>query len=308
MEDFDYKGITVNGQTITEIQRNADGSVDIEDHADAKNPHVLAMEWGNRVCHVPSERLTGPQAVEASGLCNIEEDLPGKPITINGPERLPRVPRLWKYGKVIQLVGGAPEGMDFLRPKGVDEVWAINPRPYWPEDKQPDLIVTRDIGFIQGPTPKEPMFVKWGVEILERWPTVPIAVTADMGYWIAERTILGLEPKPPHFYNRKWWELSLHNLFDTQFAALAGFSVGLAVALARHAGCKIVLTGVGGLRSDATYKEQGSRGYKSEYVLRNEDLHINQELAAFCNRYGGKSVWHHGPVRAIGSVAPDWPA
>jgi hypothetical protein len=276
-----------------------DAAFDIDKYADANDKNVKAMEWGNRVLHLPTTRkLTDEQSMQAAGLLPSDSGLP----------RLKQVPRLWKLGKVVQIVGGAPEGMDFIRPKGVDEVWAINPRLYWPEDKEPDLLLSRDHSYLQGPTADEPTFVRWGTEILKRWPLLPVAVTADLGWWVAERVLHRTFTCPPWLQGRAWYELSLHNLFDTQFASLSGFSVGLALALARHAGAKIVLTGLGGVRSDATYKEQGSRGYKSEQSLRNEDMHINKELAAFCNRYGGKSVWHHGPIRAIGSVAPDWPA
>lgn len=284
--------------SLVALKGDADNVFDIDKYADPSDRDVKAMEWGNRVLHLPTQtKLTDEESLRAGGL------LPG----VDGLPRLPMVPRLWKLGKTVQIVGGAPEGMNFLRPKGVDEVWAINPRLYWPTDKEPDLLVTRDHSYLQGPTAEEPTFVRWGIEIMQRWPRMPVAVAADLGWWVAERTLHRTYACPPWLQGRAWYELSLHNLFDTQFGSLSGFSVGVALALAWHAGCKIVLTGVGGTRSDATYKEQGSRGYKSEQSLRNEDAHINKELAAFCNRYGGKRVWHHGPIKAIGSVAPDWP-
>lgn len=283
---------------LDQLQPDAEGVLDISKHATMEDKHVRAMEWGNRVAHLPTDKpMSQEEQLAACGLLPDEKN----------HTRIPRVPRMWKLGKVIQVVGGAPEAMNFIRPKGVDEVWAINPRDYWPVEQAPDLIVSRDHSYLQGPTDAEPTFTRWGVTVLTQWPQVPVMVSSDLGWWVAERILHGTHYCPPWLRGRPWFELSLHNIFDTQFGPLAGFSVGLALAAAFHSGAKIVLTGMGGLRSDAMYKLVGSRGYKSEQSVRNEDRHIDEQLALFCNKYGGKRVWTHGPNKATQSVAPDWP-
>lgn len=273
---------------------------------------ALDMEWGNRVCHLPVEvPLKGEEETRATGLLCAEPigDTDLAVIPKNSSDRLPRVPRLWKHGKVIQIVGGNPDAMGFIRPAGVDEVWVINPRPYWPREQAPDLIITRDYGFLFGPDEQHPTFVTWGIEALLAWPGVPIVVASDTGYCVAERTIHGKYPCPPHIRgdNRAWFELNLHNLFDTAFSALSGFSVGLALATARHAGATVVLTGIGGMRSEEMYAQIGGRGYKTADACKREDVHITQEVVKYLSRFGGRSAYVHGPVCDGQHTAPEWP-
>lgn len=278
------------------------GELDISNHVTQRE--AQSMEWGNRCAHAPgTEELSFEEKCAAIGVGEVENSMP---ILTQQPGRLQLVPRLWKYGKTIQIVGGHPSFVDHLRPEGVDEVWAINPRSIWPADKPPDLIVTRDITFLQGPTSADPFAPSMGVENLTRWPKVPVCVTADIGYWVAQRVLHGVEVLP-HLLgdNREWYELALQNFFDGLCADIAGFSIGAAIALAKHAGAKIVLTGVVCEMTPAEKEKLKTRGTKSQETMDKENRHLVEVLSGILNKGGGRYIWTYGPT-VSGSAAPVW--
>lgn len=269
---------------------------------------IKSMEYGNRVACIPdAEDLSDEEQLKLLGLpqSDDEELFLGKhEIVVDKEARLPRFRKLEKYGKVIQVVGGHPSAKDYLRPAGVDEVWAINPRSWWPQDNPPDLIVTRDIYYLEGPSEVEPSAVRFGVETLRRFRNVPILISADLGHWV-QRRLTGEVLCPDHLKDREILELPMQNFWDGEFMNLAGYTIGLAMAAARFVGAKIVLTGVVCLRTEEEQQEIINRKKKLLSNVQQEDAHIAEQMLGWMHPRGGKTVWTHGPT-IQGSVVPAW--
>lgn len=271
---------------------------------------VESMTWGNRVAYLPDEDSYGTVEAKAAA-CGLavgqQDDDPLRHLVVQQAGRLPMVAPLAMLGKTVQLVGGHPSAYGFLRPAGVDEVWAINPRDDWPLEHKPDLIVTRDWAYLTGPSKEFPKAPMYGVNAMRRWPDVPVVVTADLGKWVAEATLTHERHCPEHFEGRTFYELALQNFFDTEFCDLAGFSIGAALALVRHTRARVVLTGVVCNRSDAEWAaiEKRMAGMKSVEQQKKEDAHIAHEVREWMNRVAGRCAWSHGPT-VPGSIAPVW--
>lgn len=288
--------------------QNGDGTVRLE-ALGIPEEYVRTMEYGNRVACIPDAedhpedeqlRLLGLPVDEEQELWRGDHEL-----VVDQAGRLPRFKRLEKYGKVIQIVGGHPSAKDYIRPEGVDEVWAINPRPWWPEDNPPDLIMTRDIYYLEGPSSVDPGAVRFGVDTLMKFPAVPILISADLGYWVTRR-LSGEVPCPPHLQNREILELPMQNFWDGEFCNLAGYTIGMAMAAVRFVGAKVVLTGVVCDRTPAEQQQIIDNKKKLLENVQKEDAHIAQEMLDWMNPRGGKVIWTHGPT-IKGSVVPAWP-
>lgn len=269
---------------------------------------IRSMEYGNRVAVIPEGEDAGnDEQLRMLGLplTEDEEGFIGKhEVVLDKAGRLPRFRRLEKYGKVIQVVGGHPSAKEHLRPKGVDEVWAINPRAWWPQDNPPDLIITRDIYYLEGPSEVAPDAVTFGVETLMRFPKVPVLTSADLTHWVMRRRN-GEVPMAPHLAEREIYELPIQNFWDGEFCNMAGYTIGLAMAAARFVGAKIVLSGVVCSRTPAEIADIESRRKKLVKDVLQEDEHIRSEMLSWMNPRGGKVIWTHGPTME-GSVVPAW--
>lgn len=294
-------------ESIRKTVKPENGAVKI-DSLGIPQEQIASMEYGNRVACIPdAEDLPDSEQLRLLGLPVSEEEeayLGNHEVVVDKPSRLPRFGRLEKYGKVIQVVGGHPSAKEHLRPRGVDEVWAINPRTDWPVDNPPDLIVTRDIYYLEGPSEVDPTAVTFGVEVLKKFPNVPILTSADLAYWV-QRRLSGEVPCPEQLQGREILELPMQNFWDGEFCNLAGYTIGLAMAAARFVGAKIVLTGVVCSRTQAEQEAIVQRRKKLLENVQQEDKHIASEMLNWMNPRGGKVVWTFGPT-IEGSVVPVW--
>lgn len=301
----------IQDRLAADTEQEGDTVLNLEDVVDeVDEAAVKALTFGNRAAFLPNaEGMTDEERMDAVGFGDPDKEILRHTdlIVEQDPARLTRVPALARLGQAVQLVGGHPSFPEYLRPDGVDEVWAVNARGHlWPEDSPPDYIISRDWVYLTGILEGDPNPPQYGVETLKKFPNVPVIVTADIGSAI-KRCLDGEStmPCPEWFKGREWYELPLQNMFDTQFADLSGFSIGAGLAVVRHVRAKVVLTGVVCHRSDEEWAVVEARGGKPVDKQKLEDAHIAHEVREWLNKYGGKCVWTHGPT-VPGSVAPVW--